>query len=104
VPFLAENFPGHYIFRLRTNPFGEFLESGDCTIKERPERRCIDFLPGMGVDLDFLPGAAQVFALHARAAAVGLDFVKVVQWFETEVGDEFRAVERLFGRAKLQFQ
>ena len=82
---------------------GEFLEAGDGPLEERPERRRIDFLPRVGVDLHFLPGAAERFALHARAAAVGFDFVDVVERLEVEVGDQLVAVEGFLRGAEFQF-
>ncbi len=103
MPFLAEHFPGHHVFGLRADPLGEFLEAGDGPFEERPEGGRVDFIPRVGVDLHFLPRAAEVFALHSRAAAVGFDFVDVVERLEAEVGDELAAVECFLRGAKLEF-
>ena len=100
--FLAEHFPRHHVFRFRRDPLGELLETGDGPIQERPERGRIDLLPRMGVDLHFLPRAAEVFALHARAAAVGFDFVDVVERLQAQVGDQLVALERFLRRAELE--
>src|SRR3972149_5784027 len=56
----------------------------------------------MGVDLRFLPRAAEVLALYARAAAVGLDVVQVVERLEREGGHQLLALERLLRGAELQ--
>ena len=81
---------------------GEFLEAGDRSLEERPERRRVDLLPRVGVDLHFLPRAAERFALHARPAAVGFDFVDVVERLEAQVGDQLVALERFLRGAELQ--
>ena len=83
---------------------GKFLEAGDGPLDERPELGRVDFVPGVGVDLHFLPGAAEVFALDPRAAAVGFDFVDVVERLEAEVGDELFALEGFLVRAEFELQ
>ena len=80
------------------------LEAGDRPLDERPERGRVDLVPGVGVDLHFLPRAAQVLALHARAVAVGVDLVEVVERLQAEVGDQRVALERVLRRAELQLQ
>ena len=45
---------------------GELLEAGHRSFDERPERGRVDFLPRVGVDLHFLPRAAQCSCTFTR--------------------------------------
>ena len=83
---------------------GERAETRHRPIDKLPELLAVDLVVAMHPQLDLLPGAAEVPALHPRLGAVERQLGHVVQRLQFELFDQLLPIERIPRRAELHLQ